>query len=171
MISKVPYTIWAHPSISRNIPCFEIRYWQHGCIALALSSLAVLFENFEVNICHMLLKLQSLTEQNASLIQVLPKDIPSPKHSDLPLNAYLLHNLAHVELNAIDLAWDTVVRFSPYSEHLGEEFFHDFAHVADDESRHFAWCLQRLAELGFRLNISHDFLMTVKCVSVTVCCV
>ena len=23
-----------------------------------------------------------------------------------------LHNLAHVELNAIDLAWDTVVRFS-----------------------------------------------------------
>ena len=25
---------------------------------------------------------------------------------------YRLHNLAHVELNAIDLAWDTVVRFS-----------------------------------------------------------
>ena len=23
-----------------------------------------------------------------------------------------LHNLAHVELNAIDLAWDTVARFS-----------------------------------------------------------
>ncbi|CAI9089263.1 OLC1v1023810C1 [Oldenlandia corymbosa var. corymbosa] len=80
---------------------------------------------------------------------VSPKDIPSPKHSDLPLNAYLLHNLAHVELNAIDLAWDTVVRFSPYSELLGEGFFGDFAHVADDESRHFAWCLQRLAELGF----------------------
>uniref|UniRef100_A0A0A8Y850 Uncharacterized protein n=1 Tax=Arundo donax TaxID=35708 RepID=A0A0A8Y850_ARUDO len=26
------------------------------------------------------------------------------------LNAYMLHNLAHVELNAIDLSWDTVVR-------------------------------------------------------------
>ena len=26
-----------------------------------------------------------------------------------------LHNLAHVELNAIDLAWDTVARFS----HMG----------------------------------------------------
>ena len=24
-----------------------------------------------------------------------------------------LHNLAHVELNAIDLAWDTVARFAP----------------------------------------------------------
>ncbi|CAL5391668.1 unnamed protein product [Camellia sinensis] len=50
-------------------------------------------------------------------------------------NAYMLHNLAHVELNAIDLAWDTVVRFSPHSELLGEGFFADFAHVADDEGR------------------------------------
>ncbi|PWA43082.1 Ferritin/ribonucleotide reductase-like protein [Artemisia annua] len=28
-------------------------------------------------------------------------------------------------------------------------FFADFAYVADDEIRHFAWCSQRLAELGF----------------------
>ncbi|KAK6142639.1 hypothetical protein DH2020_022987 [Rehmannia glutinosa] len=80
---------------------------------------------------------------------VSPKEIPPPKSSGLPLNAYMLHNLAHVELNAIDLAWDTVVRFSPYTELLGEGFFADFAHVADDESRHFTWCSQRLAELGF----------------------
>ncbi|KAF7833938.1 putative Ferritin-like superfamily [Senna tora] len=81
---------------------------------------------------------------------VSPKEIPDPKNSGLPLNAYMLHNLAHVELNAIDLAWDTVVRFSPFSEILGEGFFADFAHVADDESRHFSWCSQRLAELGFK---------------------
>ncbi|XP_044465467.1 uncharacterized protein HI_0077 isoform X2 [Mangifera indica] len=81
---------------------------------------------------------------------VSPKEIPSPKNSPLPLNAYMLHNLAHVELNAIDLAWDTVVRFSPYCDILGEEFFADFARVADDESRHFAWCSQRLAELGVK---------------------
>ncbi|KAJ4847670.1 hypothetical protein Tsubulata_038074 [Turnera subulata] len=81
---------------------------------------------------------------------VSAKEIPAPKDSGLPLNAYMLHNLAHVELNAIDLAWDTVVRFSPLSEILGEGFFADFAHVADDESRHFSWCSQRLAELGFK---------------------
>ncbi|KAL9244466.1 hypothetical protein vseg_018241 [Gypsophila vaccaria] len=80
---------------------------------------------------------------------VSPRDIPAPKDSGLPLNAYYLHNLAHVELNAIDLAWDTVVRFSPYIDILGEAFFADFAHVADDESRHFLWCSQRLSELGF----------------------
>lgn len=81
---------------------------------------------------------------------VSPKDIPSPKDSGMPLSAYMLHNLAHVELNAIDLAWDSVVRFSSYCELLGDAFFADFAHVADDESRHFAWCLQRLNELGFK---------------------
>lgn len=80
---------------------------------------------------------------------VSPKEVPAPKNSGLPLNAYMLHNLAHVELNAIDLAWDTVVRYSPFRDALGDGFFADFAHVADDESRHFAWCSQRLAELGF----------------------
>ncbi|KAH0861993.1 hypothetical protein HID58_079204 [Brassica napus] len=53
-------------------------------------------------------------------------------------------------LNAIDLAWDTVARFSPFFDVLGRRFFDDFAHVADDESRHFMWCSQRLAELGFK---------------------
>ncbi|XP_068664106.1 uncharacterized protein [Aristolochia californica] len=77
------------------------------------------------------------------------KEVPAPKNSGLPLNAYMLHNLAHVELNAIDLAWDTVVRFSSCRAELGEQFFSDFVHVADDESRHFSWCCQRLSELGF----------------------
>lgn len=83
-------------------------------------------------------------------MQVSPKEIPSHKSLGMPLNAYMLHNLAHVELNAVDLAWDTVVRFSQYQEELGDGFFGDFARVADDESRHFGWCQQRLAELGFR---------------------
>ena len=73
--------------------------------------------------------------------------IPSMKQANLPLNVYTLHNLAHVELNAIDLAWDTIVRFSPLK--LPEPFYADFARVADDEGRHFRWCLQRLEELGY----------------------
>lgn len=31
-----------------------------------------------------------------------------------------------------------------------QAFYTDFAHVADDESRHLGWCLQRVEELGFR---------------------
>ncbi|TVU22862.1 hypothetical protein EJB05_32583, partial [Eragrostis curvula] len=80
---------------------------------------------------------------------VTQKEITTHKEMGVPLNAYMLHNLAHVELNAIDLAWDTVVRFSPLRDTLGDGFFTDFARVADDESRHFRWYSQRLAELGF----------------------
>ena len=28
------------------------------------------------------------------------------------MSAAMMHNVAHIELNAIDLAWDTVARFS-----------------------------------------------------------
>uniref|UniRef100_A0A3B6FIM8 DUF455 domain-containing protein n=1 Tax=Triticum aestivum TaxID=4565 RepID=A0A3B6FIM8_WHEAT len=80
-------------------------------------------------------------------LAVTQKEVPTHKAMGVPLNAYMLHNLAHVELNAIDLAWDTVVRFSPLRDTLGDGFF---ARVADDESRHFRWYSQRLAELGFR---------------------
>lgn len=38
--------------------------------------------------------------------------MPKPKETDLPLPVFMLHQLAHVELNAINLAWDTVARFS-----------------------------------------------------------
>ena len=71
---------------------------------------------------------------------------PTPERSPLPLSAHLLHQLTHIELNAVDLAWDTVVRFSGLPMPRG--FFCDFARVADDESRHLLWCLQRLSELG-----------------------
>lgn len=76
---------------------------------------------------------------------VSAREIPTLKETTLHRSAYTLHNLAHVELNAIDLAWDTVVRFS--HARLPVDFYADFARVADDESRHLGWCLQRLWEL------------------------
>ena len=85
-----------------------------------------------------------------AIFQVDPGKIPPQSGTNLTPSAYSFHNLAHIELNAIDLAWDTVVRFSSASGELESQFFADFAHVADDESRHCLWCLQRLAELGFR---------------------
>ena len=94
---------------------------------------------------------------------VHPKDVPSPKTCSLGFSAAMMHNIAHIELNAIDLAWDTVARFAPMrasrfrvgdednddaSFGLPDRFFLDFAKVADDESRHLGWCLQRLQEMG-----------------------
>lgn len=59
----------------------------------------------------------------------------------------LLHALAHIELNAIDLAWDIVGRFTSQSSRLPIEFYQDWVTVADDEARHFLMLNDRLVEL------------------------
>ena len=62
--------------------------------------------------------------------------------------AALLHALAHIELNAIDLAWDILARFAGHSPALPRAFFDDWVAVADDEARHFLMLDDRLRELG-----------------------
>ncbi len=58
----------------------------------------------------------------------------------------LIHALAHIELNAIDLGWDIVARYS--GEILPREFFDDWAEVAAEEAEHFALLRARLVALG-----------------------
>jgi uncharacterized ferritin-like protein (DUF455 family) len=58
----------------------------------------------------------------------------------------LLHAVAHIELNAIDLAWDLIARFA--SLDLPRAFYDDWVSVADDEARHFAMVEARLQDLG-----------------------
>jgi uncharacterized ferritin-like protein (DUF455 family) len=62
----------------------------------------------------------------------------------------LLHALAHIELNAIDLAWDMVARFGGTleDEAWAREFHADWLRVAEDEACHFALLAGRLGELG-----------------------
>lgn len=57
----------------------------------------------------------------------------------------LLHAVAHIELNAIDLAWDMVARFGG---DMPREFTDDWVRVGDDEARHFLMLQDRLASLG-----------------------
>lgn len=57
----------------------------------------------------------------------------------------LLHALAHIELNAIDLAWDIIARFA--APELPRRYFTDWVHVAAEEAHHFSLLAQRLAEL------------------------
>lgn len=61
----------------------------------------------------------------------------------------LLHAVAHIELNAIDLAVDMVGRFSgdvPDADRPA--FIADWLSVADDEARHFVMVADQLAALG-----------------------
>lgn len=58
----------------------------------------------------------------------------------------LLHALAHIELNAIDLAWDAVVRFPEAG--FPSAYIDDWVRVGDEESKHFLLIADRLQALG-----------------------
>jgi uncharacterized ferritin-like protein (DUF455 family) len=64
----------------------------------------------------------------------------------LPGRIALVHALAHIELNAIDLGWDIVARFD--CENLPRQFFDDWVRVAAEEAEHFALLDARLQALG-----------------------
>ncbi|MCU0830450.1 MAG: ferritin-like domain-containing protein [Rhizobiaceae bacterium] len=58
----------------------------------------------------------------------------------------LIHALAHIELNAVDLALDIIARFA--TAPVPRSFFGDWLGVADDEARHFGLLCERLGRLG-----------------------
>jgi uncharacterized ferritin-like protein (DUF455 family) len=76
-----------------------------------------------------------------------PREMPKRKSggSDAKRIA-LLHALAHIELNAIDLAWDLIARFG--TAEMPRAFFDDWVKVADEEALHFTLLSHRLGELG-----------------------
>lgn len=77
----------------------------------------------------------------------MPRDMPKRGRGGSAQNRIaLLHALAHIELNAIDLAWDLVARFADAK--LPRAFFDDWVGVADDEARHFAMLERRMNALG-----------------------
>ncbi|MGH6891617.1 MAG: ferritin-like domain-containing protein [Dongiaceae bacterium] len=76
-----------------------------------------------------------------------PRDLPKRKASgNLEKRIALLHALAHIEFNAIDLAWDVIARFA--SAETPREFFDDWVKVGEEEAIHFALLEARLVELG-----------------------
>jgi len=78
---------------------------------------------------------------------VHPRELPRRGLGSVVGRAAFIHAIAHIELNAIDLAWDAVYRFRG----LPAEFYADWVGVALDESRHFVLLRERLQALG------HDY--------------
>lgn len=75
-----------------------------------------------------------------------PANIPKPRKAGNETNKItLLHAVAHIELNAIDLAFDIVARFA---DQMPIDFTNDWLKVGDDEARHFMLLNQRLTDLG-----------------------
>jgi len=64
-----------------------------------------------------------------------PRDVPRRKTGSREGRNALLHAVAHIELNAVDLHWDLIARFSHIPMPLG--FYDDWVKAADEESKHF----------------------------------
>jgi len=76
-----------------------------------------------------------------------PRDMPKRKAGgSQEKRIALLHALAHIELNAIDLAWDIIARFG--AAETPPEFFDDWVKVGEEEAIHFSLLWARLRELG-----------------------
>ncbi|MCH8490279.1 MAG: ferritin-like domain-containing protein [Oceanicaulis sp.] len=80
-----------------------------------------------------------------------PSAVPKRKPGSREGRFALLHAVAHIEFNAIDLAFDMVARFGGDARITDGErasFIDDWIGVGDDEARHFGLLTQRLAALG-----------------------
>jgi len=74
-----------------------------------------------------------------------PSEMKNRAVGSIEGRAALLHALAHIESNAIDLALDIVWRF----EGMPEAFYLDWLQVAREEALHFELLHAHLRELGF----------------------
>ena len=75
-----------------------------------------------------------------------PRDVPRRRPGSPQGRIALLHAIAHIELNAVDLHWDMVARFHNCDMPLG--FYDDWVKAADDESKHFNLVCDCLEQLG-----------------------
>jgi len=75
-----------------------------------------------------------------------PDQVPKRTLNSKAGRIALLHSIAHIELNAIDLALDIIARFT-YTK-MPRSFFDDWVMVANEEAKHFALVQNRLAEFG-----------------------
>ena len=75
-----------------------------------------------------------------------PRDMPRRRPGTAAGRIALLHALAHIELNAVDLHWDILARFPDVTLPMG--FYDDWVKAADDEARHFNLLCDCLEAMG-----------------------
>lgn len=75
-----------------------------------------------------------------------PRDMPRRSAGGIKGRVALLHALAHIELNAIDMTWDLIGRFARAD--VPRVFFDNWVQVGLEEAKHFDLLERRLLALG-----------------------
>ncbi|WMS42538.1 ferritin-like domain-containing protein [Acuticoccus sp. MNP-M23] len=73
-----------------------------------------------------------------------PRDVPRRGFGTTAGRTAFMHAIAHIELNAIDLAWDIVGRFAHVQ--MPRSFYDDWVRVGAEEAGHFSLLAARMAE-------------------------
>jgi len=76
---------------------------------------------------------------------VAPRELARRRLVSVEGRAALIHAVAHIEFNAINLAWDAVYRFRG----LPPQYYADWVQVADEEAYHYSLLHARLRQLGY----------------------
>jgi uncharacterized ferritin-like protein (DUF455 family) len=76
---------------------------------------------------------------------VAPRELARRRPGTIEGRAALLHSIAHIEFNAINLAWDAVYRF----REMPRDFYTDWARVAGEEALHFRLLCERMQDFGY----------------------
>lgn len=74
-----------------------------------------------------------------------PRDLPRRNMQNDEGRAAMIHSIAHIEFNAINLAWDLICRF----QEMPDDFYFDWTRVAAEETKHFQLLQSQLHILGY----------------------
>ncbi len=75
-----------------------------------------------------------------------PRAMPRRRPGSPAGRLALIHAIAHIELNAVDLHWDIIARFTEQPMPMG--FYDDWVKAADEEAKHFSLLSGVLQEMG-----------------------
>ena len=75
-----------------------------------------------------------------------PREVPRRRPGSPLGRIAMLHAIAHIELNAVDLHWDLIARFGHFPFPMG--FYDDWVKAADDEAKHFNLMCDCLEAMG-----------------------
>lgn len=78
-------------------------------------------------------------------VLVNPRDLPKRGMKSAQDHAAFFHALAHIEFNAINLAWDAVYRFRD----MPDDFYTEWMQVAEEEAFHFELLRDHLRSLNY----------------------
>ncbi len=77
---------------------------------------------------------------------LLPRNMPKRNKGGRNADIALLHAIAHIEFNAIDLAFDLIGRFTPLIPN--HDFIADWMKIGQEEAKHFTLINNRLKQFG-----------------------